>query len=189
LVIAARRAYARGAPVGDGADDREIARPVSGENRLVRNGFSMDIRPKPHRLRHDLVTIKTPFCSEAAARVPRRASQDRGEDGIFGLPGWPWRADDAASSPQPRLVIKWLGRTWPGPARSSLVDGNRSLGEFQHDLTVLHDDWIYGKRDFGWWIERLARLQSKRDRCSAQVSESPVRKPLSSSKYSCEQMP
>ena len=40
-----------------------------------------------------------------------------GEDGIFGLPGWPWRADDAASSPQPRLVIKWLGRTWPGPGQ------------------------------------------------------------------------
>jgi hypothetical protein len=97
----------------------EIARPVSGENRLVRNGFSMDIRLES---RTDFgmifVTIKTPFCSEAGGTECLAVHHKIvGEDGIFGLPGWPWRADDAASSPQPRLVIKWLGRTWPGPGQ------------------------------------------------------------------------
>ena len=44
-----------------------------------------------------------------------------GEDGIFGLPGWPWRADDATSAAPTatpsRYVFKWLGRFWPGPSQ------------------------------------------------------------------------
>jgi hypothetical protein len=43
-----------------------------------------------------------------------------GEDGIFGLPGWPWRADDTAATTTfapTRYVFNWLGRYWPGPGQ------------------------------------------------------------------------
>jgi hypothetical protein len=91
-----------------------------GTNRLVRDGFQLDIR----------VESQTDFgvIYVTVTMTPQVAVQHKlyGEDGIFGLPGWPWRADDTKSSTQaptraptspPRLVIKWLGRTWPGPGQ------------------------------------------------------------------------
>ena len=102
----------------------EIARPLSGENRLVRNGFSMDIRLESRKdFGMIFVSIHTPYCGADGGTgcldVHRKVY---GEDGIFGLPGWPWRADDTKTpqptvSEPPHYVIKWLGRMWPGPGQ------------------------------------------------------------------------
>jgi hypothetical protein len=102
----------------------EIARPLTGENRLVRNGFSMDIRLESRKdFGMIFVSIHTPYCGAdggtACLDVHRKVY---GEDGIFGLPGWPWRADDNKTpaptvSQPPHYVIKWLGRVWPGPGQ------------------------------------------------------------------------
>ena len=82
----------------------------AGTNRLVRDGFQLDVRVESQAdFGVIYVTVTT---------TPQLAVQHKlyGEDGIFGLPGWPWRADDTKSS-TPRYVIKWLGRTWPGPGQ------------------------------------------------------------------------
>jgi hypothetical protein len=96
----------------------DLAQPLSGGNRLARDGFRMDVRLES-RTDYGMifVTIHTPFCGEGAGTTCLGVHHKiYGEDGIFGLPGWAWRADDTKLSP-PRYVIKWLGRTWPGPGQ------------------------------------------------------------------------
>jgi hypothetical protein len=64
------------------------------------------------------VATSEPTSDESANGEPHHRIY--GEDGIFGLPGWPWRADDTpAASPtqQPsRYVFNWL-QHWPGPGQ------------------------------------------------------------------------
>jgi len=93
---------------------------LGGTNRLVRDGFQLDVRVESQAdFGVIFVTVTT---------TPQLAVQHKlyGEDGIFGLPGWPWRADDTKSSAPaptgaptspPKYVIKWLGRFWPGPGQ------------------------------------------------------------------------
>ena len=46
------------------------------------------------------VSVQTPFCGADGGTGCLDASSPSvyGEDGIFGLPGWPWRADDTPDS-------------------------------------------------------------------------------------------
>jgi hypothetical protein len=77
----------------------QVARPLTGENRLVRNGFQLDLRLES-RTDYGMifVTVHTPYCgAEGGASCLAVHHNVLGEDGIFGLPGWPWRADDTTS--------------------------------------------------------------------------------------------
>lgn len=48
----------------------------------------------------------TPFWEAARPSPTESRHKIMGEDGIFGLPGWPWRADDMPKAEQPRLFFK-----------------------------------------------------------------------------------
>jgi hypothetical protein len=84
----------------------QLGQPLTGENALARDGFKLEIRLESR-----------PAYGMLFATVTVDQSHHRvyGEDGIFGLPGWPWRANDTAPTEPARLIIPWLGRYWPGP--------------------------------------------------------------------------